>query len=642
MRGEHNKKVEPLSGVQSNVNPVWNIPEVKPTRQATSSTLRYVLWLAGRQKGVLIASVICGIITFTAQAVMPYAIGRALDAGLDEGISQHVLGWAGVMLAAGVIQVTASGLGHRFDVLAWLRAALTSTRLIGESVSSTGDAIREELPTGEVVSSVTTDAHRLGDMYMQLARFVGSVATYAVVGIVMLNASLKLGLIVALGLPIVALVLAFLIKPLQKRQEHQREVTGRLTSLGSDTVTGLRILRGIGGESVFTGRYREQSQKVRAAGVEVAKVQSTMDGLQVLLPGMFVTLVLWIGAREAISGAITPGQLVTFYGYASFLTWPMQNLIQMVQLATRAKVGVLRILRVLAVTNRTPNVGTLASLPVGGELFDETSGAVLKPGDITALVGANPDVTAGIATRMTRFDDAAENEFPVSYNGVLLRDFDKDALRADVVLAEATPHIFAGTLRETLVTRSPLEDAEIVHALEICDANDVLESLPDGLDSELPEKGRSLSGGQRQRVALARALLTKARNLVLIEPTSAVDAHTEAKIGRELRGYRRGSATMIVTASPLVLEHMDLIQVVDESGTVIGCGTHRDLMSADSQIGETYRTIVGRDLDDIAITESSDGAPPAHEDADYCAMELEPDAVAHYPQPGYQSGVDLS
>ncbi len=556
------------------------------------------MWLASKQAGVLFFAILLGIIAFVAQATTPFAIGRALDSGLENGLTKDVLMWAGVLLAAGVVQVSAAALGHRFDVLSWVRAALTTSRLISDTVSTRGDAIREELPTGEVVSSVTSDAHRLGDLYFQTARFMGSLATYVVVGVFMLNTSVKLGLIIALGLPTVAVILGFLIKPLQKRQEHQREVTGRLTSLGSDTVTGLRILRGIGGEAVFTQRYKEQSQKVRDAGVSVANMQANMDGLQVLLPGIFVAVVMWVGAQAAVAGEITAGQLVTFYGYAAFLTWPMYNLIQMVQIATRAKVGVIRVLKVLSVKNHTPDTGSITPVASGGSLIDEVSGTTLENGRYVALVAADPDVSALIATRMARFNDAAESDTRVTYNGILLKDYVKDDLRRSIVLAESTPHIFAGTLRAGLDTRGGTDDSTILNALHVADAHDVLESLPHGLDSELPEKGRSLSGGQRQRVALARALLTEAEHLILIEPTSAVDAHTEARIGAQLRQYRAGKSTLVVTASPLVLEHMDAIEVLDNDGKVIGTGTHSELMSDMSTVGRTYRAIVAREVGD--------------------------------------------
>lgn len=578
---------------------MWKIPEALPPASAITTVPKYFLWLLSQQKWIIIGAGFCALLSFLAPATRPFAIGKAIDSGLENGITSEILMWAGFMLIAGIVQILGSGIGHRLDIIAWLRAALTTSRLIGTQVDSTGSAISSELPTGEVVSSVTSDAHRIGDLFLMVATFIGSIATYIAVSIFMFQSSIKLGLILSIGLPLISIGLMFLIKPLQKRQEAQREVTGRLTSLGSDTVTGLRILRGIGGEGVFTARYRAQSKKVEEAGVSVANLQANMDGLQALLPGLFVALILFVGAHEALNGEITPGQLVTFYGYAAFLTWPLQNIIQTVQIWTRAKVGANRVLKVLAVENNTPDTGTVDSFTVGATLLDETSGVSLVAGSFTALVAADPDVSAAIATRMTRYNDADEAETPVTYDSVLLMEFRKDVLRSNIVLSEATPQIFAGTLRDGLVTRGTRSDEHIFEALEVSDAHDVLTSLPEGLDSELPEKGRSLSGGQRQRVALARALLTQAPYLVLIEPTSAVDAHTESRIADRITHFRSGKSTLVVTASPLMLEHAETVLLVDGDGKLIAQGTHHELVHAAGDVGVAYREIVGRELEPL-------------------------------------------
>lgn len=578
---------------------MWKIPEALPPASAITTVPKYFLWLLSQQKWIIIGAGFCALLSFLAPATRPFAIGKAIDSGLENGITSEILMWAGFMLIAGIVQILGSGIGHRLDIIAWLRAALTTSRLIGTQVDSTGSAISSELPTGEVVSSVTSDAHRIGDLFLMVATFIGSIATYIAVSIFMFQSSIKLGLILSIGLPLISIGLMFLIKPLQKRQEAQREVTGRLTSLGSDTVTGLRILRGIGGEGVFTARYRAQSKKVEEAGVSVANLQANMDGLQALLPGLFVALILFVGAHEALNGEITPGQLVTFYGYAAFLTWPLQNIIQTVQIWTRAKVGANRVLKVLAVENNTPDTGTVDSFTVGATLLDETSGVSLVAGSFTALVAADPDVSAAIATRMTRYNDADEAETPVTYDSVLLKEFRKDVLRSNIVLSEATPQIFAGTLRDGLVTRGTRSDEHIFEALEVSDAHDVLTSLPEGLDSELPEKGRSLSGGQRQRVALARALLTQAPYLVLIEPTSAVDAHTESRIADRITHFRSGKSTLVVTASPLMLEHAETVLLVDGDGKLIAQGTHHELVHAAGDVGIAYREIVGRELEPL-------------------------------------------
>ncbi|MFC8943055.1 ATP-binding cassette domain-containing protein [Streptomyces griseoincarnatus] len=183
-----------------------------------------------------------------------------------------------------------------------------------------------------------------------------------------------------------------------------------------------------------------------------------------------------------------------------------------------------------------------------------------------------------------------------------MTDLDKEELRERIVVADATPSLFSGRLAGELDVRDDADREALLRAMHIADAHDVLDSLPDGIEGEIPEKGRSLSGGQRQRVALARALLTDPEILVLIEPTSAVDAHTEARIAQRLTEWRKGRTTLIVTASPLVLDHVDDVIFLDD-GNVVTHGTHRELLdlSTNAEGGREaarYRRVVGRSLDE--------------------------------------------
>ena len=167
----------------------------------------------------------------------------------------------------------------------------------------------------------------------------------------------------------------------------------------------------------------------------MASTQSYLDALQVLLPGLFVALVLWLAAQQAITGEITPGQLVTFYGYAAFLTWPLQNLTQTLQITTRAVVSVRKIIKVLEVSPATANTATPAAAPApGAVLRDVTTGVTLEPGRIVALVSQNPDDAAAVATRLGRFDDDAEAATPVLLGDTALRDLDKAELRDRIVV----------------------------------------------------------------------------------------------------------------------------------------------------------------------------------------------------------------
>ncbi|WP_315095304.1 ABC transporter ATP-binding protein [uncultured Cellulomonas sp.] len=581
-----------------------SLPLDDPGTPPLSGPAALLWWLARRQWGILLTSVGLGIAMFAAQAFTPYVVGRAIDGGLTSGFGPELWRACGTLLALGAVILTASAIGHRYDVNNWLRAAFTSSQLVGRTVSRSGHTITEELPTGEVVSAVANDALRIGEVFAMAGHFLGSLVAYGIVAALMLRVSVPLGLVVVLGLPTVAAILGLLVKPLSRRQAAQREASGRLTTLGSDTVSGLRILRGIGGEEVFTGRYRAQSQETRRRGVEVARTQSVLDALQVLLPGAFTVTLIWLGAHMALTGTITPGQLVSTYGFAAFLSWPVQNATQMLQGATRAHIGATKVVKVLQVVPATgATAGTADAPDPHASLVDEASGLHLEPGRVLALVSVDPDETARIATRLGRFDDEAERDTPVRLGGVLMADLDKDVVRERIVVAEATPHLFSGLLAQELDVRGSADQDELLRVLATADAQDVLDSVPDGLDGELPEKGRSLSGGQRQRVALARALLIDPEILVLVEPTSAVDAHTEARIAARLADVRRGRTTLVVTASPLVLDHVDEVAFVQD-GVVVARGTHDALLvhgGGDLEVARAYRAVVGRHMDEESL-----------------------------------------
>ncbi len=153
---------------------------------------------------------------------------------------------------------------------------------------------------------------------------------------------------VLVGVPLLLLLVGPLLKPLQRRNLAQREMMGALSNLATDIVSGLRVLRGIGGERVFHERYVRDSQQVRQAGVQVGRLQSVLDAVQVLLPGVFVVLVVWLGARFAVQGRISAGELVAFYGYAAFLMLPLRTATEFANKWIRAHVSAHRVVRVLA------------------------------------------------------------------------------------------------------------------------------------------------------------------------------------------------------------------------------------------------------------------------------------------------------
>ena len=193
-----------------------------------------------------------------------------------------------------------------------------------------------------------------------------------------------------------------------------------------------------------------------------------------------------------------------------------------------------------------------------------------------------PDETAALAARLGRIAPDGE----VRLGETALARLPLEVVRRRIVVSEQDPVLFSGDLRRQLDPWARADDETILEALEVANAHDVLDALPEGLDAEVDERARSFSGGQRQRLALARALLADAETLVLVEPTSAVDAHTEARIARSLRSARTGRTTVIATTSPLVLDQADRVVLV-EDGVVSAVGTHRELLRASPDYRDT-------------------------------------------------------
>jgi ABC-type iron transport system FetAB ATPase subunit len=247
----------------------------------------------------------------------------------------------------------------------------------------------------------------------------------------------------------------------------------------------------------------------------------------VLLPGIFVVLVTWIGGHFVLSGRIDVGDLVAFYGYAAFLVIPLRTAAEAVDKVTRALVGARRMVDVLGVERvvEAP-ADPLAEPPANARLVDDAAGLTIEPGLVTALVSRVPDETAALAARLGRIAPDGE----VRLGGTSLARLSLDVVRRRIVVSEQDPVLFSGDLRRQLDPWARADDETILAALDVANAHHVLDALPEGLDAEVDERARSFSGGQRQRLALARALLADAETLVLVEPTSAVDAHTEAWI----------------------------------------------------------------------------------------------------------------
>jgi len=567
------------------------LPPPDPGTPDLRSPVRFLFWVARAQARTVAAGGFFGAVWMGSQGLIPAAIGGAIDATVDRH-KAGLIEWSLVVLALGVVQAIAGVLRHRRAVANFLTAAVRVQQLVTRQAVHLGADLPKHVDAGEVASLGTTDVQRIARILDVSARGTGAVVSYVIVAVILLLSSPALGIVLLVSAPVAGLVVLPVMRPLERRQSIERERRSEASSIAADTVVGLRVLRGLGGEEEFAARYVEASQNVRRATVRTALAQSILDSFQVLFPGIILVIVTYLGARLVVQGRISPGHLVAYYAYAAFLLLPIQTLIEAATRWSAATVAAGRILSVLRRESDLPTATSLRNEAMDGPLADSMTGFLVEPGQMTAIVSPDPDEASELAARLGRHADPPTGEV-VSISGISVGEFPIETVRRHILVVDREPQLLAGTLGDAVDSPSfrdagPGSRPSVAEAISAAAADDIVLGMSDGLDTEIPERGRNLSGGQRQRVVLAAALRADPQILVLDEPTSAVDAHTEALIAKRLRLIRQGRTTVVCTTSPLVLEQADRVVFLD--GTVQAEGEHNRLLATN----EAYRDLVMR------------------------------------------------
>ncbi|QHA03169.1 ATP-binding cassette domain-containing protein [Streptomyces broussonetiae] len=575
---------------------IQDLPYSDPGVPDARSGPRFLWWLWRNQLGGQLKSLAWGLLHFVSVSALPFCVGLAVQAVVDRSGTRLAL-TGGLMLLCGTGIAVGDTFLHRTAVTNWITAAARVQQLLARKASQLGSALTRRVAAGEVVAVSTGDVEKIGWFVEAVSRFTAAALTVVVVCVGLLVYQPALGVIVAVGLPVVALAALPLLPRATRRADVQREKAGRATELASDTVAGLRVLRGIGGEELFLDRYRRASQEVRHAAVRSARMWSLISAIQVLLPGLLLIAVVWHGVHLARQGRITVGELVTVYSAVMILNYPLRHFEEIAMAYSFSRPSAKRAARVLSLERATDTDGTRAAEVPTGDLYDPDTGLIAPAGRLTAVVCGDPDAAGRLAARLG--GHPAEPGPSVLLDGVALDELPLDSARTAVLVQDKDPVLLSGTLRELLdVPASGTVPAKDALAAAQCD--DVLDALVQGasdsadpMDARITERGRSLSGGQRQRLALARSLVTDPEVLVLDEPTSAVDSHTEARIAEGLRRLRSDRTTVVFTSSPLLLDRADRVALIHE-GAVVAVGLHRELLDDEPR----YRSVVTRETDE--------------------------------------------
>ncbi|MFE9853421.1 ABC transporter transmembrane domain-containing protein [Streptomyces sp. NPDC005576] len=549
------------------------------------SAARYLWWLTMSQRGRVAGGAVIGTLWMVCLLLPPYLMQRAVDDGLQSGNTGTLVAWVAALVGAALLNAWLGIMRHRIMTRVRMDATFRTIKVVVAHSVRLGAELPRRVTTGEVASIGVGDVAQMSQTLTITGPGVGAVVAYLVAAALLLSVSVPLALVVLLGVPLLVVVVGPLLERLQGAESKYREQQGKLTARLGDIVGGMRVLNGIGGKEMMADRYRRGSQDLQAEGYRVGAVTSWIQALSVGLPALFLALVTWLAARMAAEGTITIGTLVAVYGYVAVLVVPVSNFIEGGYDLTRGLVAARRVIRVLALKPAVEDASTLRPAP--GEpstLRDADSGVELAPGRMTAIVSARPADSAAVVDRLGLYSASA-----ATWGGVPLTDVALAEVRSRIVVADNDADFFSGPLRSVIGGRLEHTGPPVAQAFKDAAAEDIVQAMPDGLDTPIQAQGSNLSGGQRQRLRLVRALLADPEVLLLVEPTSAVDAHTEAAMAAGLRRARAGRTTALTSTSPLLLERADTVAYLVD-GRLAAAGPHQELLASEPG----YRALVAR------------------------------------------------
>lgn len=609
-------KLPPIGKIPSKWPGFFRAPHGSPVKLSESPS-QFTLALAKHAWLPFVLQTILRIIDGTATAFVPLVMAQMINGLVDEGMSGSTVG--GFLLFLGLVAATAiaAACADVFDTAVWLNVGLTAARSVGHRVTKAGRKTKDSEAAGEIVTSLVSDSNRLGIAAIMVPNAVGSLVTITVAAVIMFNISVPLALVVAIGVPLSILIVTGLTRTLERRLSVRRDKMGALTVVATDAVVGLRVLRGIGGEDAYFGKYQDASKQVKQAGLDAAHSQALLSTFSVALPQIIAATIVGLGAYLTFAGRLSAGDFAAFFAYAWLVRNPVRMVADLTYNVAAASPGVKRM---AAMWGITPPVDPVPAAPPPewsvSSLHDQVSGVTIPAGRMTGISCADPKQAAALAQRLAGVGDTAG----VRAGQVRLADLSRADIQSGIYLSETSAQVFSGSLQEVveggqaplprqrgvteLVYRESLEAVTTFEgalyesedsrggtrmdaALFAADAEDIVSGLSGGVTGTLTEKGRNLSGGQRQRLALARALYADPPILVLVQPTSAVDAHTEATISERLATLRQGKTTVVLTTSPLLLSHCDDVLKLGSDGVLSHRGAAAPEESAQDDRGAT-------------------------------------------------------
>ncbi|MHB8611013.1 MAG: ABC transporter ATP-binding protein [Candidatus Dormibacteraceae bacterium] len=543
-------------------------------------------------------------------ASIPKIIQHIIDGPVTHHQLAQLVQLAGFLVLIGVLEFVFIYLRRNYSGVVSLRMETDLRDDFYAHLQSLQVSFHDNWQSGQLLSRAVSDIATVRRFVsFGLIWFLQTIVTFAVVFILMMELDWKLAIVVTLCmLPIAYFSNKFhdKYKPIARRLQDQQ---GDLTTVIEEMATGVRIIKAFGRMPLMQQRYEDQASVLRATSLQGISARALLWTRLNFLPNLSLVAVLLLGGYNVVQGTLTIGGLVAFMNYVFMLTWPMDAIGWVLSMSEECQTASQRLNEVLDSRPEIadhPGARALArcrghiefrgvgfKYPKSNEWIVRDLNLVIEPGETVGIVGRTGSGKTTMAYLLPRLYDVDEGA--VLLDGIDVRELQLRSLRSHIGVAFEDPILFSASVHENLVMGRPIvSDEDLKRAIDVARAGFVWD-LPWGLETRVGEQGYTLSGGQRQRLALARAVLGGPPVLVLDDPLSSVDVHTEALIEESLARVLEGVTGLLVVHRPSTLALADRVALLD-SGRIAAQGTHTDLMKSN----DLYRALLSQEYEQQA------------------------------------------
>jgi ATP-binding cassette, subfamily B, bacterial len=563
-----------------------------PSLKTRLGALWWLRFYARPWRWQIIVMFLAALIGVAASTLVPLIIEAIVDGPIARGEKSELVPMFLIVLLLGISE--AGLIGYRRYIQSGV--VLTIERNIRDDLyahlQQLSVGFHDRWGTGQLLSRATSDLSTI-------RRWLGFGAIYLVVNtlqyiavIVLLVATYwPLGVLVAVStIPVIILARRFgeSYSVVSRRMQDQQ---GDLATLSEEAASGIRVTKAFGRAPWLSARFMGSAELVRGSQLDMVGLLGRFWSLLMLIPNLTMAFVVLLGTIAVAHGAMSLGALVAFVTLLVLLQWPVIDIGWILAMTEEAATAAMRLIEVF---DAIPEISDVpAPIPLvrarGRLVFESVSfqfddadeptlhdiNLTIEPGETVAIVGATGSGKSVLTTLPSRLHDVTGGR--ITLDGIDIRDIALTSLRREVATAFEDPVLFSMSVRENLALGRPdASDSDIEAALELAQATFV-RNLPWGLDTRIGEQGLSLSGGQRQRLALARAVVAKPTVLILDDPLSALDVHTEALVERALAAVLGETTGLVVVHRPSTVALADRVALLLD-GTLVAVGTHSELM----------------------------------------------------------------